>query len=137
MTRIVNFSTSKKLIKRDKFGTNLSDFVEFSAGKNELEILDNAAYYQSKQNERFFIYGGNGELELESDCVKRYDFEHLNVFFLDYYLNNLKHHKNADKADKKLIDEYVALLNAQLESDEKKIIPPYFAAIQAKLVNGL
>ena len=137
MKRVVNFATAKKLIKRDKFGTNLSEWVEFEAGKNELDILDKDAYYQSKTNERFFVYDGEGELELESECIKQYDFEHLNVFFLDFFLANQKHHKDADKTDKKLIDEFVTLLNSQFESDKPKFLPPYYAAIQAKLLNGL
>lgn len=137
MSRIVVFKTPKRLIIRDKFGTNLSEFVEFKAGKNELKILDKDAYYQSKENEQFFVYDGVGELDLEVDCKKRYDFEFLNVFFLDYFLAQAKHHQNADETDKKLVEEFVELLNTHLEEKTQKIIPPYFAAIQAKLVNGL
>lgn len=137
MNRTVNFKNDKTLIMRDKFGTNLSEFVEFKAGKHELKVLDKDAYYQSKKNEQFFIYDGNGELDLEDDCKKRYDFEHLNIVFLDYFLSHLKHHPDADKVDKKLIDDYISLVDEQLESGQKKIIPPYFSAIQAKLVNGL
>ena len=137
MSRIVNFNADKMLIMRDKFGTNLSDFVEFKAGKNELKILENTAYYQSKENERFFVYDGTGELDLEADCQKCYDFSHLNVVFLDYYLTHLKHHPNADEVDKRLIDEFVSLLDSQLKSEVQKITPPYYSAIQARLVNGL
>lgn len=128
MNRIVYFDKDLELIMRDKFGTNLSDFIDFKAGKNELIVLDKDAYYQSKQNERFYIYDGFGELNLQKDCVKRYNFEYLNPIFLDHFLATSKHHKQADDIDKKLIDEFIFLFDKHLNGD-KKILPPYFNEI--------
>lgn len=128
MNRIVYFHKDLQLIARDKFGTNLSDFINFKAGKNELMILDKDAYYQSKDNERFYIYDGVGELDLRKDCIKKYAFEYLNPAFVDHFLATTHYPRLADKSDKRLIDDFLFLFDKHLRGD-KKINPPYFEEI--------
>lgn len=135
-TRQINFSEDIELIFRDKFGNDLAKFQKFQKGENELIIPSKDGYYQSKTNKQFFIYEGEGVLEFPSDCLKKYDFEHLNLVFLDYYLINNKHHPNADKFDKKQIKDYLELYEKH-ENGDFKINPPFFDEIEEKLLNGL
>lgn len=132
--RTIKFSKEKMLILKDKFGGDITDFKKFYEGENALYIT-NSGYYQSRENERFYIYEGSGELNL-NECRTRYDFTGLNLVYLDFYLSNLKHHESADKADRDIIELYAELLNKHLEGDTR-IKPPYFEEIQQKLLKGL
>lgn len=132
MTRKLNFQSDIELKLRDKFGNDLTKFKKFLAGENELKVPSKDEYYQSKDNQQFFIYEGDGVLEFPSDCLKRYDFEHLNLVFLDYYLIHQKHHPNADSYDKKQISDYIYLSN----NNDGKIKPPYFDEVESKLIDG-
>lgn len=131
MKRIVNSTRDYELFLRDRFGNTLDKKIILKAGKNELEIPAHCGYYQSSQNEFFFIYDGAGELDLESECLKKYDFEKLNVRFLDYFLGNSckEHHKNADENERKVIESFVELMNFNEGFDEPKIVPPYYTMI--------
>jgi hypothetical protein len=135
MTRSVIFADEIELIKRDKFGTNCSEWQKFTAGTHNLDILDKDFYYQSRENERFFIYDGVGDLKL-SECTKKYDFEKINVIFLSHYIANDEHHADADAVDKALIEDYAELYDKFVKGDES-INPPYFKELEQKLVNGL
>ena len=132
--RTIKFEEAKELILRDRFGNDITDFVKFETGENAL-FITNSGYYQAKNNQRYFIYDGEGDLNL-NECKKCFDFTNLNLFYLDYFLSNLKHHDSSDKADRELIELYAELLNTHLEGDER-INPPYFSEIQQKLLKGL
>lgn len=128
--RVVSVAKDYELILKDRFGNALDKKFVLKAGKNELEIPQNCGYYQSLQNERFFIYEGEGELDFEKECTQKYDFEKLNVCFLDYFLGNSqkKHHENADENEKKLIESFVKLMEFNEKCEKPKIVPPYYAA---------
>lgn len=136
--RVVNTAKDYELILKDRFGNALDKKFVLKAGKNELEIPQNCGYYQSVQNERFFIYEGEGELDFEKECTQKYDFEKLNVRFLDYFLGNLqeKHHENADENEKKLIKSFVELMEFNEKYEKPKIIPPYYAAVLTLIFVG-
>lgn len=127
--RVVNTAKDYELILKDRFGNSLSKKFILKAGRNELEIPYDNGYYQSIDNERFFIYEGEGELDFKSECTKQYDFSKLNVKFLDYFLGNFqkKHHKNADENEKKTIESFVALMDFN-EKTGNKITPPYYTS---------
>ncbi len=135
MTRSVIFANEIELIKRDKFGTNCSEWQKFTAETHNLEILDKDFYYQSRENERFFIYEGTGTLDL-TQCTKKYDFEKINVYFLSHYIAKGEHHADADDVDKALIEDYAELYDKFVKGDES-INPPYFKELEQKVVNGL
>ena len=131
MKRVVNSAKDYELILRDRFGNDLDKKFTLKAGKNELEIPAHCGYYQSLENEFFFIYEGEGELDLESECVQKYDYEKLNYRFLDYFLGSAckKHHANADENERKLIESFVKLMDFNEKFEKPKIVPPYYAAI--------
>lgn len=133
MKRAVNFGKDYELVLKDRFGNPQGEFINYKAGLNELEIPSHAWYYQSKDNERFFIYEGEGELELESECTQDFNFENVNVVFLDFYLANQKHHKNADESDRKLVEKFVILFSLNELCEKAKIVPPYYE----KLMNAI
>ena len=130
MKRVVNSARERQLILKDRFGNALDKVFTLPAGKSELEIPEHCGYYQSLENEFFFIYDGAGELDLERECVQKYDYEKLNVRFLDYFLGNgcKKHHKNADENEQKLIESFVKLMDFNEKFEKPKILPPYYAA---------
>lgn len=125
--RVLNLAKDYELILKDRFGNSLSKKFVLKAGKNELEIPCENGYYQSTDNERFFIYDGQGELDFENECTKQYDFSKLNVRFLDYFLGTQKHHKNADENEKKVIENFISLMELN-EKFGNKITPPYYTA---------
>lgn len=141
--RIVIFDKSYELILKDKFGNDLSSFKRYTCDTNEdgeevatkfsLEIPQKDGYYQSKDNERFYIYKGEGELDL-SECVK-WDFEKLNVVFLDFYLTQNRHNFAADEVDRASIERFCEFNTKYGES--KKIVPPYYEKILTQLVMGI
>lgn len=133
MKRAVRFKRDLELVLKDRFGTALDEFKPYKAGLNELEIPAHCGYYQSKNNECFFVYDGDGELELESECVKKYDFENLNVKFLDFYLGERKHHAHADESEKRLVEDFCVLFSLNEMCEKPKIVPAYYAAILDKI----
>lgn len=133
MKRKILNNKDYELVLKDKFGNNLGLFFTLKAGENELEIPFNNGYYQSKNNEQFFIYDGDGVLNFESECIKKYDFEELNLHFLDYFLGNGEHDKNADSVDIKLIDDFFELLNFNETQEKAKITPPRYDFLLGKV----
>lgn len=116
----------------DEFQKMQNTFFDEQIGQkqaraNELEIPCENGYYQSVDNERFFIYDGQGELDFENECTKQYDFSKLNVRFLDYFLGTQKHHPNADENEKKVIENFISLMELN-EKFGNKITPPYYTA---------
>ncbi len=136
MRRQVEAKKDYKLILKDRFSNPQGKAFELKAGLNELECPAFGGYYQSEDNERFFIYEGEGVLELEIECVKEYNFENINMTFLDFYLGNHKHHKNADESDKKIIENFLTLFNLNEMLEKPKIVPPFYAAILARIFNN-
>lgn len=128
--RVVNCAKDYELILKDKFGNALSRKFILKAGKNELEIPQKGGYYQSLDNERFFIYDGEGELDFENECGEEYEFTKLNIKFLDYFLGHFqtKHHFNADENEKKLIEKFIALMDFNEKFKKPKIVPPYYTS---------
>lgn len=133
MTRKIKFERDLELVSKDRFGNTLLPFKMYKAGLNELEINAHCAYYQSKENKCFFVYDGEGELDLERECTKKYDFEKLNLAFLDFYLGERKHHKNADESDRALIEDFCVLISLNEMLEKPKIVPAYYAAILDKI----
>lgn len=137
MSRIVNFSKDYELVLKDRFGNPQGEFITYKKGENELEIPSHAGYYQSKNNERFFIYEGDGVLELESECIKEYNFENLNIVFLDFYLINQQHHAQADESDRKIVENFTMLFNLNEMCEKAKIVPSYYEKTLERLLGDI
>ena len=146
-TREITFETSKELVLKDKFGNDLSEWKIFKLEKTgsgaeisqkfTLEIPQKDSYYQSRENERFFIYDGVGELKL-SECTEKWDFSEINLPFLDYFAAKGEHEPSADDKDKELIEKFMDFQSKFGTDFEKlKIKPPYYKFILETLATGL
>lgn len=135
MKRKVNYQgKGLKLYAKDRFG-NVMDIEPLSLrkGEIELEILKNEAYYQDDENVILYLYKGNGILEYEN-TLKKYDFEYLNVAFLDEFLSTNKMPQNADNFDQRLIKEFLEVY-ALNEKKKDYILPPFYEAKQSELLS--
>ena len=146
-TREITFETSKELVLKDKFGNDLSEWKSYKCEKNAdgaetatkftLEIPQKDSYYQSRENERFFIYDGTGELKL-SECTEKWDFSEINLPFLDYFAAKGEHEPSADDKDKELIEKFMDFQSTfGTDFDTLKIKPPYYKFILETLATGL
>ena len=133
MKRQVKAAKSYELVLKDRLGNTISKPFFLQVGLNELETNLKKEYYQSNENEKFFIYEGIGILDLEKDCIQEFDFERLNFHFLNYFLGKNKHHKSADENDKKIINNFLSLLEFNLKNPTKYIKPFYYERIEKKL----
>lgn len=129
------YNTTQCYLK-DRYGNARAEFT-LKNGQNSLAINSLGSYYETKAGLKFFITQGEGELDF-SDTQKKLDFSAIDeatLQVIDFMLYHARAPHNATHAQKQIAQDFIALLDKNIEKQANYLTPQGYQEAQNALLS--